>query len=60
LIQISISIAIVIATTIFQARSGKKISIKVCSKIFNQGLPKKFQTGSGCFPGVLHVGEEFL
>jgi len=51
LIRISVSIAIVIATNIFQARSGKKISSKVCLKIFNQSLLKKIQAGSGSSVG---------
>jgi len=47
LIRISVSIAITIATKSFHARSGKKISTRVCLKIFNQGLLKKNQAGSG-------------
>jgi hypothetical protein len=47
LIRISVSIAIAIATKIFQARSGKKISTRVCLKKFHQGLPKKNQARSG-------------
>jgi len=47
LIRIRISIAIVIAKNIFHAGSGKKISIKVYLKIFNQGLLEKIQAGYG-------------
>jgi len=38
LIRIRFSIAIVIAMKKFQARSAEKILIKVCLKIFKQGL----------------------
>jgi len=44
---------------IFHAGSGKKISCKVCLKKIRQGLPEKFQTGSGWFPGFFHDGNDF-
>jgi hypothetical protein len=33
-----------IAGTVFQAKSAEKISIKVCLKIFNQGLIEKIKS----------------
>jgi len=41
LIRIRFSIAILIAMKIFQSGFDEKNSIKVCFKIFNQGLAAK-------------------